>query len=228
MSGRLELEELRKLNNNLDTKINEENQPVFTEMICYIRSANISFLSQEIVRRDLSEMVISAQSRGENIADVIGGDFKEFCDEVIANLPPRTAKEKWIDRLDIVFSCVPILGTINIAFSNDFRKMIENIFSKQPVNYSIGVSMGMIVSTFIIMIAAVFIVNRITKDALKKESWSKRSKRAIAGGLIGAVLMALFIVTWKFGSQIVFHVNIFLGIVVLVVFFIAHKVLSRL
>ncbi len=90
------LEKLRKLNNNLDKKINKENQPMFTDVICYIRSGNISAFNQEMVRRDLSEMVLSAQNRGENITDVIGGDFKEFCDEVIANLPPKTAKEKWI------------------------------------------------------------------------------------------------------------------------------------
>ena len=221
-----ELEELRKLNNELDEKINEENQPLFTDMICYIRSANISSLSQEMVRRDLSEIVLSAQGRGENIADVIGGDLKEFCDEVISTLPPRTAKEKWIDRFDIFFSCIPILGTINIVFSANFYKIIESIISKQPVNYNIGVSAGMIVSIFVIMIAAIFIVDRITKNALKKESDLNRSKRVIVGGVMGVVLMVLFIVTWKFGSQIVFNINIFLAIALLVGSFIVHKALS--
>lgn len=222
------LVELRKLNNELDEKINEENQSIFTDMICYIRSANISSLNQEMVRRDLSEMVLSAQSRDENIADIIGGNFKEFCDEVIANLPPRTTKEKWIDRLDIVFSCVPILGIINIVFSNDFRKMIENIFSKQPVNYNIGVSLGMIVSTFIIMMAAVFIVDSITKNALKKESASNQLKRVIVGGVIGVIVIAVFITIWKFGSEILFNINIFLAIVLLVGFVIIHKALNRI
>lgn len=72
------LEELRRINNDLDAKISEENQPLFTDMICYIRSANISALSQEMVRRDLSEIVLSAQSRGEKITDVISGDLKEW------------------------------------------------------------------------------------------------------------------------------------------------------
>lgn len=222
------LEELRKLNNELDEKINEENQPLFTDMICYIRSANISSLSQEMVRRDLSEMVLSAQSRGDNIADMIGGDFKEFCDEVIRNLSPRTAKEKWIDRFDIFFSCMSILGIISIVFSADFRKIIEDIIAKQPVNYNIGVSVGMITSIFVIMIAAVFIVDRITKNALKKESGSNRSKRVIVGGVMGAVIMAVFITIWKFGSKILFNVNIFLAIALFFGFFIAHKVLSRI
>jgi DNA-binding ferritin-like protein (Dps family) len=53
--------------------------------LLYIRSANISVLSQEMVRRDLSEIILSAQSRGEKITDVISGDLKEFYDEVISN-----------------------------------------------------------------------------------------------------------------------------------------------
>ncbi|MBS5111583.1 MAG: hypothetical protein KHZ15_02720 [Coprobacillus cateniformis] len=223
-----ELEKLCKLNNNLDEKISKENQPLFTDMICYIRSANISALSQEMVRRDLSEMIISAQNRGENINDVIGGDLKEFCDEVISNLSPKTVKEKWIDRLDIFCSCMPILGTISIVFSSDFREMINNMISNQPINYNIGVSVGMIISICVIMIAAIFIVDRITKNALKKESDSNRSKRVIIGSVMGAILMILFIIIWKLGNQILFNINIFLVITVLVGFFIVHKMLCKI
>lgn len=220
------IKKLRRINNDLDEKINKENQPLFTDMICYIRNANISVLNQERVRRDLSEMVISAQSRGEKIADVIGGDFKEFCDEVISNLPPRTVKEKWIDRFDIFCSCMSTLGTISIVFSADFRQMFENIISKQSINYNIGVSVGMIISIFFIMIASVFIVDKITKNALNEKNDSNKSKKVLAGGIVGAAIMALFIVVWKFGTQILFSVNIFLAIAIIIVFFITHKVLS--
>lgn len=222
------LEELSAINNKLDKQINAENQPLFTDMICYIRSANISSLNQEMVRHDLSEMILSAQNRGENIRDVIGEDFKEFCDEVISNLPPKTLKEKWIERLDSICLCVSILGTINIVFSLDFINMVNNIISKQPLNYDIDVSVGMIVSIIVIISASVFIVDMITKNALKQESNSNRLKRAVTGGVIGVVLMAVFIITWKLGKQILFSVNIFLAIIVIVGFFIAHKVLSKI
>ncbi len=105
---------------------------------------------------------------------------------------------------------------------------MEDIISKQPVNYNIGVSVGMVVSIFVIMIAAVFIVDRITKNALKKESDSNRSRRVIVGGVMGVILMALFIAIWKFGSQILFNIHIFLAIALLVGFFLVHKVLSRI
>lgn len=221
------LEELRKVNNELDAKISKENQPLFMDMICYIRSANISALNQEMVRRDLSEIVLSAQSRGEKITDVINGDFKEFCDEVISNLPTRTVKEKWIDRLDIFCSCMSILGTINIVFSSDFSNLVKNMISKQPVNYNMGVSVGMISSIFVIMIISVFIVDRITKTSLNEEHNSTKPKRLVWGGVIGAILMALFISIWKLGAQVLFSINIFLAIAIFIGLFIAHKVLGR-
>ena len=222
------IEELRNLNNDLDKKINEENQEIFTNMICYIRSGNISNLNQEKVRRDLSEMVISAQSRGENMADVIGGDYKEFCDEVIVSLPPKTIKEKWVERLDIFCMCISILGAINIIFSNDFSQMIKSVISKQSVDYNIGVSTGMVITTFAIIIVAVSLVVRITENALKNETESSRTKRFIKGGMAGAAIMIFTIITWRFGSQILFTINIFLFIIILLGFFIVHKYLNRL
>lgn len=225
---RNKLEELRVLNNKLDEQINEENQPLFTDMICYIRSANISGVSQEMVRHDLTEMILSAQSRGENIKDVIGEDFKEFCDEVILNLPSKTRRKKWIERLDTLCLCISILGAINIVFSLDFINMIKNIILKQPLNYDIHVSTGMVISVILIITASVFIVDMITKNALKKENESNRVKSVLGGGAIAVALMVLFILTWKLGKQILFSINIFLAIAVIIVFFIVHKVFSQI
>lgn len=189
--------------------------------------ANISDYNQELIRCDLSEMILSAQDRGEDIHLVIGGDFKAFCDEVIASLPPKSAKDNLYERLDIFCSSMAILGTINILFSKDLRRVIAEIVSKQATNYNIGISLGMIISTAIIMAAAIFIVNIILKNALKRVSHSNRFKRMLIGGGVGAGIMALFIIIAKFGNRVVFSVNIFLALLLLLVLFITHKLLSR-
>ena len=83
--------ELNRENNTLDKQIFAENQGVFTDMICYLRGSSLSAYDQERVRRDLTEMVLDAQERGDTLSDVIGGDYKAFCDEIIPvfriNLP---------------------------------------------------------------------------------------------------------------------------------------------
>lgn len=57
---------LNKQNNILDRQISKENQSIFTDMICYLRGSNISEYDIEVVRQDLTEMVLSAQKRGES------------------------------------------------------------------------------------------------------------------------------------------------------------------
>ena len=49
---------LNKENNILDSKIKEENQATFTDMICYLRSSNLSAYNIEVVRNDLTEMIL--------------------------------------------------------------------------------------------------------------------------------------------------------------------------
>ncbi len=221
------LEELRKINDKLDEQISEENQPVFTDMICYIRSADIALADQETVRRDLSEMIISAQNRGDNIKDVIGEDFKEFCDEVIANLPPKTVKEKWIERLDGICLCIAVLGTINLVFSLDFYRAVKNIITQQPTSFDIGITVGMLIATIAIMVISIFVVNRITRTALEEENRSNKSKTIITGAAVGAGIIAFFIITWTLGKQILFRINIVFALVILAALFVTHILLSK-
>ncbi|MFV0364367.1 MAG: hypothetical protein ACK5LL_14960 [Suipraeoptans sp.] len=119
-----------------------------------------------------------------------------------------------------------VLVIINIIFSADSHNILKNIFSKQPVNYNIGVSVGMIISTLVIIIVSVFTVRQITKNALNEENNSNKSKKVIISGVIGAAAMTFFIVIWKLNGQILFSVNIFLAIAILIVFYIVHRVLS--
>ncbi|XOQ43919.1 MAG: hypothetical protein ACFWTN_05640 [Clostridium sp.] len=75
-----QVKQLKRLNNKLEEQLNEKNREAYTDIICYLRVANISEYNQEIIRQDLLEMVLSAQERGENIQTVIGEDYRTFCD----------------------------------------------------------------------------------------------------------------------------------------------------
>lgn len=223
----IKLKELQKLNNQLDEKINAENQPIFTDMICYIRAADISDYNQELVRQDLSEMIISAQERNEDIYSVIGGDFRIFCNEVIANIPPKTMKEKLIDIFDIFCMSMSILGLINIVFSKDLYRIVNELVSNQQVNYKISISAGMVVFTAIAILAAFLIVNNICKNALDKTPGSSKFKKAVLGGSIAAAVIGVFLIIWKLNNYILFSVNIFIALAAIIGFFAAHKLLSH-
>lgn len=159
--------ELNRINNSLDKHISSENQEAFTDMICYLRGANISEYHQELVRQDLTEMVLSAQQRGDDIRSVIGEDYQEFCDHVIASLPPESLKQKIIGFFDIVCWCLSTLGLINIVSSRETISPIRNVITRKPLDFSISISLGSIVSTGIIIAAAFVLVEIITKKSFQ-------------------------------------------------------------
>lgn len=69
---------LRDENNKLEKQLDDKTNDILTDIVVYIRSANISDIDQETVRRDITQMLIDARGRGETAADVIGGDYKAF------------------------------------------------------------------------------------------------------------------------------------------------------
>ncbi|KAF5056705.1 hypothetical protein DSECCO2_364480 [anaerobic digester metagenome] len=211
------VKELQKQNNQLDKNINLEYQGIFTEMICYIRCADISDYNQELVRRDLIEMVLSAQKRGESLNNLIGGDFKQFCDNIIAGLPSRTKKEKMLIVLNAFCIGSSTFIMLSIVISKNTFALLHGLLAKETVNYNIPITLGGLVSVIILLIFSVIILESITKNPLKKQT----------GLIVVGTIMGIFVLTAKFGQTIIFTVNIFIAIGVVVLLFIIHKLLSK-
>jgi len=219
------VKELNKRNNELDQKIEEKNDEVLTNMICYLRGADISAYHQELVRNDLLEMVLSAQERGEDIQTVIGGDYKEFCDDIIANLPPKTMKQKVVDFFDTICLCLVILGIINIVLAKETSEIIKNFITGAAIELDISVSLGDIISVCFIIVVSVMIVSYVTKNSFK-ESENKKSA-VLKMVLLGIGFMAVFLLVHWFGRNVLFSVNIFVTLAAIVGLFLVHKILEK-
>lgn len=104
--------QLWKENNELEKQIAPENAAVLTDMVVYLRTANISLYRQEQIRQDVTQMLLDAQLRGESAADVIGGDYQAFCDSVLAEVPQRSLKTRALSSAGDACLYVGILATI--------------------------------------------------------------------------------------------------------------------
>ncbi|MGL5440557.1 MAG: hypothetical protein ACRDA4_09340 [Filifactoraceae bacterium] len=202
------LTELKISNNMLYEKINSENQIIFTDMICYIRGSNISDYNQELVRHDLSEMIISAQERGENIHSLIGKDFKLFCDEVIENIPKRTFNEHCFLLIDMFsYSCILFL-VINVFLSKDLFRIIKEFLSEETVNYNISFTISTSIISLLIIFFSFGIVNVICKNSLKSSNKLNSSSRVIIGGVLGGIIGLLLSLIIRTGNNIIFSINL--------------------
>ena len=202
--------ELNRSNNALDQQISPENREAFTDMICYLRGAKISAYHQELVRYDLTEMVLSAQQRGEKIREVIGEDYKGFCDNVIASLPPETRRQRIIDFFDTLCWGLSILGFINIVISNETIPLIRNAVTGKPLDFSISISLGSLIVIGIILTAAFVIVEVIT---------------SLIGLGITAGILAISI--WL-GRVTLFTINLWIACSIVLALYVVHKILDRM
>ena len=224
--------ELNQNNNALDRQIDAENQEAFTNMICYLRNANISEYHQELVRQDLTEMVLSAQQRGENIQKVIGEDYQSFCDRVIASLPHETRKQRIMKFLDTLCLCLSILGLISIVVSNETIALIRNTITRKHQDFSISISLANLIVIVMIITASFVIVKIITKNAfqLEKDEKGRQPKRfLIITVLTGvAIIGATLAITIWLGRVTLFTVNFWVACSIVIALYVVHIILDRI
>lgn len=192
---------LNRSNNELDKRINEENQDVFTDIICYIRGADISEYDQEVVRRDLTEMVLEAQERGEGIDIVIGEDYRNFCDSVIESFPARTGKQKVMHLIDMACMCMAIFGVMLLIIGEVTFVAAHGLRFGMTIPVSLGTVIIFAASTVI----AFVVVGYITK---KSFDMGGSRKEAVTAGLIGAAIFIGLVVIGILGRNTIFNMNI--------------------
>ena len=97
MSKRTKL--LMKENNEAQRLLSSPSICILYNIQEYLRSAPISACQRESVRRDVIQMLSDAEARGETPTDVIGEDYKSFCDSITAGLPRPAQPQFFLGRL---------------------------------------------------------------------------------------------------------------------------------
>ncbi len=163
-----ECRELRKKNNEREMAILKENDEIYTDMVVYLRGADINQYNQELVREDIIELIIDGQQRGDDISKVMGGRYKEVCDEIIEVMPKRTRKEKVMDCVTTSLSCIWILG------GNYLVQQFVSVLINGTSDFNFTFTIGNLISSAVIILAANVIVEYICKTALREKK--KRNK----------------------------------------------------
>lgn len=221
--------ELLKANNKREELVNEENDEVLTDMICYLRGSNVSEYDQELVRADLTEMMLDAQERGEDIKKVFGENYKEICDNIIAELPQKTTKQRILEGINIVLMCIWILGII-FAIKQCIIGMISE--SRQ---FIFTLSTGEIVNGLIIIIASSAIVKYICRSSFNSDE-NTNKKPIINNKILRFVViwLAIVIVLLAFMgiayvlNQTILTVPLYVAVIFIAIVFATERIMDRL
>ena len=188
-----ETKKLLKENNQREKLLSPESQAAMTDIVVYLRGRDLSEYHQEEVRRDIQEMVLEAEGRGETMETVIGGDYKTFCDEIVAAFPPRSKKEKRREQADLLLSACGILMVI---------WLVKSLLSGGTVGPLI-LTLGQLISWVVILAAAETIVWWVTRTAFDKPEESKGKTFVKVWFFVVFVLSAILLPTFFLTSPAV-------------------------
>lgn len=182
---------LLRENNQRELALHPESQAGMTDIVVYLRVQNISEQLQEEVRRDILSMLLDAQERGETMEQVIGSDYKQFCDEIVSALPPRTWRERGKETLEILFLTSGIMTVLWFV-----KALIWALTQQGSVSY-LPLTVGEMISCVVVIGVAWLLVYYIGKTAFEKKEpkWGKVTTFLVTWVGMVAVLSVIFLPT---------------------------------
>lgn len=214
--------ELLRENNRRETALSAASQTAMTDLVVYLRVQDVSEYQQEEIRRDILEMVLEAERRGETMEQVIGEDYKTFCDEIVAAVPRRTARERFLSGL---CTTLPALGVLVILWI--VKGIAVALVSGEPVMH-LPLTLGEGVSAVLILAAAVGVVNYICRTAFqKKETQGGERERTVLVWLLLAAVMLAILCPSIFLTQPVVQVWMPAAVAVAVLFLLSEVLIEK-
>lgn len=137
-----ELKLLKNQNENATEKLTDENQEILIHILKYVTTPKIGAFDREIIRKDLIGMAIEAESRGENLSDIIGKDQKFWCESLVDSYGTVSFKELTlytIQHLSILWLGL-VVGSFKLTPSlvsvNSLKLSIFILFSLFSIGYN--------------------------------------------------------------------------------------------
>lgn len=164
---------LLKENNELCKQLSREGNAVLTDMVVYLRGCDISMCEQERVRRDITQMLIDGERRGDSAETVIGGDYRAFCDSVVSEIPKLSRAEKAAELAHEFFLTAVVLMVIWWIYG--MMEIVIYYFMGRTVNLLLPVTLGNVLGGVVFILAAEWLIVYLTKNTFQKEGiWDKK------------------------------------------------------
>lgn len=180
-----------KENNELEQQLSDKGRKVLTDIVVYLRGVPVSMYEQEKVRRDITQMLIDGEKRGSFASDVIGEDYREFCDSIVEEIPHMDGKEK---ALVLVRDTLPALVVLLMIWCAG--RLAEVIAGVLPSFYC-PVTLGNLLGGILLLAGAEGLITLLTKNAFTDgRAFNKKWAVVLAVVFIAAVC-ANYLLTYK-------------------------------
>lgn len=156
--------ELLNENNEREKALTAESNAVLTDIVVYLRASRLSEYEQELVRRDISQMLLDGAARGQDAQEVIGGDYRQFCNDIIAAFPRRGMKERALEGVrDALLMSAVLLAIKTVSGA------LSSLLTAGSV-WTVTVTLGDLISMALILAASCGIVLYICRSSFEEKA----------------------------------------------------------
>lgn len=208
--------QLLEENNLREKQLSPENQKVLTDIVVYLRGSSSPTERQEQVRRDILDMLLEGEKRGQSAQEVIGEDYQTFCDQILAELPRRSAGQRTVYALSVVSLSGAVLMAIWLVFSL-LTALIQGGFTLW-----LPVRAGQLVGGVVIIAFAYGLVEYICRTSFEERS---PTKLQIIGVFV--IMVAVFFLT-AFLKFPLFSLHAGIAAVLIAVLYLIYKATDRM
>ena len=178
---------LNRLNNETDALLNEENRRYLTDIVCWLRRKNVEDYQVEVIRNDVTDLLLRAQERGERAADVLGEDLPAFCQDLLEGSRRKSRRKVALEYLQTTLYALTIFSGITFLYST-VEKAVWAARGGHAFDWRWDITAGTLVSWLVLTGVVYLLLAWILASPLVGR---KEKHPRLKSGLLGAGLMAL-------------------------------------
>ncbi len=182
--------ELNHLNNETDALLQGDYQRAITDIVCFLRLKNVDDYQVEVIRNDVTDLLLRSQEQGRSVEEALGGDIRGFCDTLLENAGKKSFGAAALENLQSALICLMVLTGLSFLAST-VEKAVICLRTGTAFDWQWDITAGD-VATWLVLSAAVFGILYI---ALSSPSTGKPTRRrkgealAFGVGVTGGCLL---------------------------------------
>lgn len=209
------VKEMLKENNELQEQLSDDGKKVLTDIVVYLRGVPVSMYEQERVRRDITQMLIDGEKRGSSAREVIGEDYREFCDNIVGEIPHMTWKEKMFVS---VRDTLPAVAMLLVIWC--FGRLLE-VLTGVLSTFNCPVTLGNVLGGILLLAGSEGLITLLTRYSFE----SSRTFNVKWGAVLAVVFIAAVCVNYLITYKL-FNIHIGLGVVLALAVYGAYRLID--
>ena len=209
--------QLLEENNRRGEQLTPENQKILVDIVAYLRGSSASTYQQELVHRDILDMLQEGEARGQTAAQVIGEDYQAFCDEILTELPKRNMKQHIVYALSTVTLSAAGLLSIWLVF-----RLFEAPFQNSHFTPWLPMTLGQLLGGIMLIAYSYGLVEHICRNSFEDRDPSRLQVISFF------VCIGLFFIFCVSLQQIMFYLHAGIAALLIAVLFLIYKITDRM